>query len=115
MRKLNFNFLNMLNMNESANFMPPLEHGYDPSKTFKNKHGFQALWFNKVSTYTEETGRHFGVQVKRDRPTGIYIRLCKPNGELKEEEYFEFGQEEDAQAQLDKYIEQLKKWENVKL
>ncbi len=77
-----------------------VKHGYDSNKTFENKQGFQVTWFN--SDYRN-----------KKRNPGIYIRLFKPNGGMKEEKYFEFGQEDDAQKQLDDYINTLKAWESV--
>jgi hypothetical protein len=77
-----------------------LEHGYDKTKTFESKNGFTVLWLNAVGT----------VLIK----PGIYIRFCGPNKFVKEETFFEFEDEDKAQAKFDSHVATAKRWENIK-
>lgn len=75
------------------------EHGYDSSKTVKSKSGFEVLWHNAVQTTT--------------RKPGINIKFCRPDGQIKEDTFFEFGQEIAAQTKFDSHVATLKQWKEL--
>ena len=69
-------------------------------KRFDNKHGFSVRWDN------------IDIRVKSIKP-GIYIRLCRPDYQVKEEKYFPFGQEIQAEEEYQNIVKKLQEWDSV--
>ena len=91
-----FSALESINKGEQE-FPGPHFHG--DFKEFTSKHGFSVIWFNA------------DINVSRTISPGIYIRLIKPGGTIKEEKHFPFGQEIQAEEEYQKIVKKLKEWD----
>lgn len=57
------------------------------------------LWHNAVDSTT--------------RKPGINIRFCRPDGQVKEDTFFEFNDEENAQRKFDSHVATLRGWKEI--
>lgn len=76
-------------------------HGYDESKEITSKSGFTISWLN--------CSLHL---IDPFKP-GIYIKFCRPDGQIKETSFFEFGDEDSAQKKINFHVETLKRWREI--
>lgn len=78
------------------------------TKTHESRLGFQVAWFHKTENPL------LGADIKRitGKP-GIYIRLVRPDKRMKEEKYFEFGQEDLAEQQYQKFVALIDSWDQI--
>jgi|GEM_PF-5572302 len=83
----------------SQQFPGPDFHGQ--FKRHETKNGFAVVWHNADKNVTF---------IK----PGIYIKLARPDGRLKEEKYFPFGEEEKAEEAYNEFYRTIKKWEDIK-
>ena len=84
-----------------------IQQGYDSSKKVESKSGFEVTWLN-FTAIPDEYQVHDGQEDKK-KP-GIYIGLTRPDGVIKEEDFFEFGEKDKAQAKLEEHRATLKEW-----
>jgi hypothetical protein len=74
-------------------------------RSFESKLGFTVSWYNLVPLPS-----HIKLRFSPSK-CGIYIRLCRPRGGIKEDDYFSFSDGDGAQERYNMYVAQVKSWD----
>ena len=75
--------------------------GHGLLKEYVSNYGFKVIPLRVVNTTVIKSG--------------IYVCLCRPDSSIKEEKYFSFEQEAEAEKQFKIYVDKVKQWDKIKI